>query len=119
MKYDITHALTEDHGTSSWVCWNSNYAGLEWNDSSKTKPTEESLNAKVAELDAAERLRLLRIERDKRLAATDWRANGDLTLSDEWKAYRQALRDMTKQTAKLDSGYKLDLTSVTWPTEPS
>ena len=37
MKYDITHALTEDHGTSSWVCWNSNYAGLEWNDSSKTK----------------------------------------------------------------------------------
>ena len=43
----------------------------------------------------------------------------NLTLSDEWKAYRQALRDMTKQTPKLDSGYRLDLTSVTWPTEPS
>ena len=119
MKYDITHALLELHPNSNWVCWNSNYAGLEWNDSSKTKPTEESLNAKIAELDAAEPLRLLREERNKRLAVTDWRANGDLTLSDEWKAYRQALRDMTKQTAKLDSNYKLDLTSVTWPTEPS
>lgn len=119
MKYDITHALEKLHGTSNWVCWNSNYAGLEWNDSSKPKPTEESLNAKVAELDAAEPLRLLRIERDKRLAATDWRANGDLTLSDEWKTYRQALRDMTKQTPKLLTNHRLDLTSVTWPTEPS
>ena len=48
MKYDITHALVELHPNSNWVCWNSNYAGLEWNDSSKTKPTEESLNTKVA-----------------------------------------------------------------------
>ena len=88
MKYDITHALIELHPNSNWVCWNSNYAGLEWNDSSKTKPTEESLNTKVAELDAAEPLRLLRIERDKRIAKTDWRASSDLTLADAWKTYR-------------------------------
>ena len=120
MKYDITHALLELYSTSSWVCWNSNYAGLEWNDSSKTKPTEADLNAKVAALDAAEPLRLLRIERDKRLAASDWRANNDLTMSDAWKTYRQALRDLPASASpKLNSDYELDLTSVTWPTEPS
>ena len=119
-KYDITHALLDLYEGSDWVCWNSNYAGLEWNDSSKTKPTEDELNKKVAELDAAEPMKLLREERNKRLAATDWRANGDLTIPDAWKTYRQALRDLpASATPKLDSGYKLDLTSVTWPTEPS
>ena len=123
MKYDITHALLELYSTSSWVCWNSNYAGLEWNDSSKTKPTEADLNAKVAALDAAEPLRLLRIERDKRLAACDWvcakATDTGVAVTTAWKTYRQGLRDMTTQTPKLDSRFELDLTSVTWPTEPS
>ena len=64
-------------------------------------------------------MRLLRIERDARIVKTDWRASSDLTLTDAWKTYRQALRDITTQTPKLDSNYQLDLTSVTWPTEPS
>ena len=84
-----------------------------------TKPTEAEVGAKILELDNAEAMRLLRIERDKRLAACDWRASSDLTISDNWKSYRQALRDMTKQTPKLDSRFELDLTSVTWPTEPT
>tara|TARA_B100001778_G_scaffold222121_1_gene184183 strand:- start:1135 stop:1329 length:195 start_codon:yes stop_codon:yes gene_type:complete len=64
-------------------------------------------------------MRLLRIERDTRIAKTDWRASSDLTLASTWKTYRQALRDITTQTPKLGSDYELDLTSVTWPTEPS
>ena len=40
-------------------------------------------------------------------------------MSDEWKTYRQGLRDMTTQTPSLDYNYELDLTSITWPTEPS
>ena len=44
----------------------------------------------------------------------------DRTLADAWKTYRQALRDLpASATPKLDSSYNLDLTSVTWPTEPS
>ena len=39
-------------------------------------------------------MRLLREERDRRIALTDWRASSDLTLSSEWSAYRQALRDL-------------------------
>ena len=64
-------------------------------------------------------MRLLRIERNRRIALTDWRASSDLTLSNAWKTYRQALRDITKQTPQLNKKYELDLTSVSWPTEPS
>ena len=56
----------------------------------------------------------------KSATKTDWRASSDLTLSDAWKTYRQALRDLPASASpKLDSNYELDLTSVTWPTEPS
>ena len=36
-----------------------------------------------------------RAERNRRLAETDWMANSDVTMSDAWKTYRQALRDIT------------------------
>ena len=65
-------------------------------------------------------MRLLRVERDKLLAACDWRASTDLTLSDAWKTYRQALRDLPASASpKLDSYAELDLSSVSFPTEPS
>jgi len=52
----------------------------------------------------------IRIQRNAKLAATDWRAGSDLTLSDAWKTYRQALRDVPTQS---------DPDNITWPTEPS
>ena len=119
MKYDIPAALHSLKPGSEWVLRGDDYSGLEWLDSSQTKPTETEVNSKISELDNAEAIRLLREERDKRIAKTDWRASSDLTLSDAWKTYRQALRDITTQTPKLNSDYDLDLTSVTWPTEPS
>ena len=65
-------------------------------------------------------MRLLRTERDRSIAMTDWRASSDLTLTDAWKTYRQALRDLPASASpKLDSNNNLDLTSITWPTEPS
>jgi len=119
MKYDIPAALHSLKPGSEWVLRGDDYSGLEWLDSSQTKPTETEVNSKISELDNAEPMRLLRIERDKRITKTDWRASSDLTLSDAWKTYRQALRDITTQTPKLNSEYELDLTSVIWPTEPS
>ena len=119
MKHDIPSALTELKPGAEWVLRGTQYSGLEWVDSSQTKPTETEVSNKISSLDAAEAMRLLRIERDRRIAKTDWRASSDLTLADAWKTYRQALRDITTQTPKLDSNYELDLTSVTWPTEPS
>ena len=119
MKYDITDALLALKPGAQWVLRGTEYSGLEWVDSGQTKPTETEVNSKIASLDSAEAMRLLRIERDVRIAKTDWRASSDVTLADAWKTYRQALRDITTQTPKLGSDYELDLTSVTWPTEPS
>ena len=118
MKYSIDHALLVLSPGSQWSLTGDQYSGITW--VSGTKPSEAEVGAKILELDAAEPMRLLRIERDKRLAACDWRANSDVTLSNEWKTYRQALRDLpASATPKLDSRFELDLTSVTWPTEPT
>ena len=96
------------------------YSNIELADKSKTLPTEDILNAKVTELTNAEPYRLLRIERNRRLQATDWRATVDNTLSGDWKAHRQDLRDLpAQQTPKLLSNGELDFTSISWPPEPS
>ena len=120
MKYDIPAALQSLKPGAQWVLRGTEYSGLEWLDSGQTKPRETEVTNKITALDAAEPMRLLRFERDRRIALTDWRASSDLTLSDAWKTYRQALRDLPASASpKLGSDYELDLTSVTWPTEPS
>ena len=120
MKYDIPAALQSLKPGAQWVLRGEDYTGLEWLDSKQTQPTETEVNSKISELDNAEAMRLLRVERDIRIAKTDWRASSDLTLVDAWKTYRQALRDLpASATPKLNSLDELDLTSVTWPTEPS
>ena len=119
MKYDITHALQVLKPGAEWVLRGTEYSGLEWMDSGQ-QPTEQEVKAKIIELDAAEPMRLLRIERDKKIAQTDWRVLPDQTPTDDWINYRQALRDLPASASpKLNSDYELDLTSFTWPTEPS
>ena len=77
-------------------------------------PTDEQVNSAIQ----AEPMRLLRLERNRKLAQTDWRASSDLTLSSEWSTYRQALRDLpANSTPSLDSDGNLQ--NVTWPSEPS
>ena len=120
MKYDIPSALQALKPGAQWTLRGDEYSGLEWLDSKQTKPTETEVNSKIAELDSAEAMKLLREERDKRIAKTDWRASSDLTLVSAWSTYRQALRDLPASASpSLDSNGDLDLTSVTWPTEPS
>ena len=119
MKHDIPAALIALKPGAQWTLNGNDYTGLTWLDTKQTQPTETEINSKISSLDSAEAMRLLRIERDIRIAKTDWRASSDLTLADAWKTYRQALRDITTQTPKLGSDYELDLTSVNWPTEPS
>ena len=85
-----------------------------------TIPLQDEIDAKIRELQQLEPYRLLRIERDRRLQATDWRASSDLTISGDWKAHRQDLRDLpAQQTPKLNSDGELDPTSISWPPEPS
>ena len=101
----------------SWV--GTDYSGLTWI-SSDTKPTESEIDAELTKLTNAEPMRLLREERNKLLTACDWIASSDLTLSTAWKTYRQSLRDLPASASpKLDSDGNLDMSSVTFPTEPS
>ena len=121
MKYDITDAIMSLKPGAEWVLRGTEYSGLEWLDSGQTQPTEEEVTNELKKLDAAEPMRLLRHERDKRIALTDWRASSDLTITDSWKTYRQALRDLPQTAggaAKLDSEFNLDLSSIPWPEEP-
>ena len=118
MKYYIPDALQALKPGAQWVLRGTEYSGLEWMDSGQ-QPTEQEVKAKLIELEAAEPMRLLRIERNKKIAETDWRMLPDQTPSDDWINYRQALRDLPASASpKLNSDYELDLTSVTWPTEP-
>jgi hypothetical protein len=125
MKYDIPSTLHILTPGARWTLRGREYSGLSWADGNEyDKPTEAELTAKIAELDAAEPGRLLRVERDKRLAETDWKIvkakELGTNLSADFKAYRQALRDFpSTATPTLDANYNLDLSSVTWPTEPS
>ena len=119
MIYKTFDALVSLRPNTDWSWRGTEYSGLDWFDSS-SKPTESEINAEVTRLNNAEPMRLLRVERDRLLALTDWRASSDLTLSDTWKTYRQSLRDLPASASpKLDSDGNLDMSSVTFPTEPS
>ena len=119
MIYNKHKALSTLKPSTDWSWKGFEYSDLSWTDSS-TKPTESEIDAELTRLTNAEPMRLLRVERDRLLTACDWRASSDLTLSSAWKTYRQSLRDLPASASpKLDSDGNLDMSSVTFPTEPS
>lgn len=118
-KITITDVLMEYYSEYNWGVLGRNYSDIVWKSDELNKPTEEEINAKIAELQAAEPMRFLRVERDTRLAKTDWRATVDYPGTDQqqWLEYRQALRDLpSTQTPSLDENG--NLINVTWPEEP-
>ena len=124
MKYTIYDVVEILKPNSNYNIKSNEYSCLEWLDSADTKPTETEINNKISELDAAEAMKLLREERNVLLSETDWMViksqETGVAIPDAWKTYRQALRDLpASSTPTLDANYELDLSSVTWPTEPS
>lgn len=83
---------------------------IESDDPAEFGVTWSQVSAKLTELQNAEPMRLLRAERDRLLAETDWWASSDLTMTTEQTTYRQALRDITKTATSLDD--------VNWPEKP-
>ena len=77
----------------------------------KERQAEEKTNL---ECTLVQRMALLRNKRNILLAETDWMGNSDVTMSNDWKTYRQALRDITK-TEPVD----MALSNITFPTKPS
>ena len=120
----ISDALLQLKPGAEWSVNGNTYEGINWLDKTQTKPTEDEVNKKIDELKAAEPMNLLREERDRLIAQSDWmivRAKETSTnIPAAWKTYRQSLRDLpASSNPKLDSEGFLDMTSVTWPTKPS
>ena len=87
-----------------------NGSAIESDDTSTWGVTWAQVSAKKTELVNAEPMRLLREERDRKLADTDWWAMSDRTMTDAQTTYRQALRDVPANYTSLDD--------VVWPTKP-
>ena len=94
--------------------WSIQGSRIVWHGSRSGRPTLARINARVAELKAAQPLADLRQKRDTLLAASDWivvRATEMGTdVPAEWKTYRQALRDLP---AAFPAG-----TGIIWPDQP-
>ena len=118
-KPDVVDAVKALHPTAQFTTNNGKID--EWHSSDITQPTEDEINTKLTELTNVCPMKLLREERDRLLKETDWRASSDLTLSNDWKTYRQALRDLPAgNTPTLEAnGKRLFMSSVNWPTKPS
>ena len=81
-------------------------AGAFDKDNNKISIDEKLVNEKIAELEALEPMRLLRLERNRRLSAVDWwtsRALDGIALTEAQKTYRQKLRDLPKMITPDDS----------------
>lgn len=87
--------LTRDHGC---CCVIENDAIIDWRCEEHEQPTEEVIMTKLKELQDAEPMRLLRIERKKVLTDTDKYMTMDYPMTEEernaMREYRQVLRDL-------------------------
>lgn len=84
---------------------------VEWDESNTANmPSEAEVEESHSIVEIEIEADLVRKERDQIIAKTDWRASSDLTMSQEWIDYRQALREVPQQ-----SGFPSD---ITWPVEP-
>lgn len=69
------------------------------------------VDAAAAEVSTEKTWSRLRYHRNQLLAETDYLANTDVTMTDEMRDYRQALRDLPANTS--------DPSNPTWPTKPA
>lgn len=116
---DISQALVALAPGAQWSMNADDYNQLQWLSPDIPKPTRAQVEAKIAELKAAEPMRLLRVERDRLIAETDWWVLPDRTPTSEQLAYRQALRDLPDNSSPvLDPTSRIGISGVSWPVKP-
>ena len=116
LKKDVIISLCPNAGFSL----DQNGKIIDWYNKDIKKPTEEEVQTKIVELEAAEPMRLLRLERNQKLAETDWVTlkaySQKQDVPENWANYMQALRDLPETAEpKLENEM---LTNVTWPEVP-
>ena len=117
MAKTVADALIALEPNAQWTIRGAGgYSDIQWRSDDITIPTEDAVNAKITELEAAEPMEYLREVRNAKLAETDWivikerEEGGSVSNFADWKTYRQALRDITDSATSLDD--------VTWPEKP-
>ncbi len=98
-----------------------NGSAIETADTSKWGVTWKQISDKMKDIDAAAPMKELRRQRNAKLAETDWTALSDVTMADNMKTYRQALRDLPAHKDGKDATLKDDgtLDNVKWPQKPA
>ena len=97
-----------------------NGSAIESADTSKWGVTWKQVSDKMTAIDAAAPMKELRLQRDIKLAETDFYALSDVTMADNMKTYRQALRDLPASSGGKDATLKDGvLENVTWPQKPA
>ena len=98
-----------------------NGSAIETDDTSKWGVTWKQVSDKMTAIDAAAPMKELRLQRDAKLAETDWTALSDVTMADNMKTYRQALRDLPASNDGKNATLKDDgtLDNVKWPQKPA
>ena len=122
----LVEALLSLKPNCQWTIQGEEVSGLTWLDENSEKPSDGELHAKIAELRSAQPLKELREERNRRIAKTDWRFRSDLSPSQEWKDYSQALRDLPANYSPTfdiltEDDYPLvkEDNTTPWPEEPN
>ena len=89
-----------------------------WDESnSDAQPSQSAIDAEVTNVVAGMPMKLLRVERNRKLEITDWSQGGDVPvgIKTAYQSYRQSLRDLPSNQTPADN----ELSNITWPTKPS
>ena len=91
------------------------------NPSASGLPTNDQIISKAKTLASDNAKNALRQTRDMIISQSDWMGNSDVTITDDWKTYRQALRDITATITDdaVRQAMADDWDHSSWATKPS
>ena len=112
-KEGFSHAVDGTNDGVGTITWD--------NPSASDIPTYAQIKTKATELAADNAKNALRQTRDMMISESDWMGNSDVTITDAWKTYRQALRDITATITDdaVRQAMADDWDHSSWPTKPS
>lgn len=119
----IPKALNALAPGAQWTSSGQTLEGITWLDKSIPRPSDEAITAKCEEFYRDAPLRFLRELRADLLRQSDWvviksQETGQ-PIPQEWKDYRQALRDLPKNNPNVQFGTgNNEVTNVNWPAKP-
>ena len=112
-KEGFSHAIDGSNDGVGTIIWD--------NPSASDIPTYAQIKTKATELSVDNAKNALRETRNLMMTESDWMGNSDVTITDAWKTYRQALRDIpaTITDDAVRQAMSDDWNHSSWPTKPS